>query len=236
MKTQESEQKTIINWFNATYAQRGESYLRPKEAYIIFAELLNLKAEKNFLDIACGLGRMLEVSTIYNTKNFGIDISEVAVRKAKLKLPNDTIIEANAENLPFENATFDYVTCLGSLERMIDKDAVLQEIKRVTNSEAKICFMVRNSNSWRWIFTKKLLFLVNKKGHQDAKSYLEWKSLFEKNGFKIENCVADQWPMMKIKRLFTFGAYKNFKKIGHNMVPLKYANEFIFILIKEKQN
>lgn len=233
MKTQETEQKKIINWFNKTYTKRGESYLRPKEAYIIFAELLNLKAEKNFLDIACGLGRMLEVSSIYKTKNFGIDISEVAVQKAKLKLPNDTIIEANAENLPFENATFDYVTCLGSLERMINKNTVLQEIKRVTNSEAKICFMVRNSNSWRWIFTKKLLFLVNKKGHQDAKSFLEWKNLFESNGLTIVNCLADQWPIMKMKRLFSFGKFNNFKKINKSVIPLNYANEFIFILKKE---
>lgn len=233
MNSAETEQKTIINWFNTTYSQRGESYLRPKEAYIIFAELLQLEANKNFLDIACGLGRMLEISSTYKTNNYGIDVSEIAVEKAKLKLPNDTILEANAENLPFENSLFDYITCLGSLERMIDKDAVLTEIKRVTNQDAKICFMVRNSNSWRWVFTKRLLFLINKKGHQDAKSFNEWKTLFEKHDFIIEKCIADQWPIMKMKRIFSFGIFNDFKKVSKSIIPLAFANEFIFILKKK---
>lgn len=228
-----NEQKTIETWFNKTYSNRGESYLRPKEAYIIFAELLNLKPQKNLLDIACGLGRMLEVGSTYKINNYGIDISEVAVQKAKLKLPNDTIVTGNAEQLPFENSLFDYITCLGSLERMINKNAVLQEINRVTKQEAKICIMVRNANSWRWIFTKKMLFAINKKGHQDAKTHEEWKSLFEQHDFVIESCIADQWPSMKFKKIFSFGLFKNFKKPTKSIIPIDFANEFIFILKKK---
>lgn len=233
MNATELEQKTIEKWFNTTYSKRGESYLRPKEAYLIFAELLQLQPTKNFLDVACGLGRMLEVSQLYKANNYGIDLSEVAVEKAKLKLPNDNIVVGNAEQLPFENSTFDYVTCLGSLERMIDKKSVLQEIDRVTKPEAKICLMVRNANSWRWIFTKKMLFTINKKGHQDAKTYQEWKSLFDQHNFIIETCVPDQWPMMKIKKIISFGQFKNYKKVSKSLVPLQFANEFIFILKKK---
>jgi ubiquinone/menaquinone biosynthesis C-methylase UbiE len=229
----EHEQKTIESWFNKTYASRGESYLRPKQAYIIFAELLDLQPQKTILDIACGLGRMLEISATYKTINYGIDISKVAVQKAKLKLPNDIILQGNAEQLPFENSLFDYVTCLGSLERMIDKETVLQEINRVTKPEAKICIMVRNTNSWRWVFTKKMLLSVNKKGHQDAKTYQEWKTLFEQHNFVIENCVADQWPIMKLKKIASFGIFKNYKKVSKTIMSIDFANEFIFILKKK---
>lgn len=229
----ETEQESIKKWFDTTYAKRGELYLRPKEAYVIFAELLALQPNKNFLDVACGLGRMLEISSTYGVHNFGIDLSEVAIEKAKNKLPKATLLEANAENLPFEDHLFDYVTCLGSLERMMDKDKVLQEIKRVTTHDASICFMVRNANSWRWIFTKKLLLTVNKKGHQDAKSHAEWKELFDRHGLEITQCIPDQWPIMKWRKLMSLGRFNGYKNIQKKITPLPYANEFIFILKKK---
>jgi ubiquinone/menaquinone biosynthesis C-methylase UbiE len=230
--TTNNEQQTIKNWFDNTYAKRGESYLRPKEAYYIFAELLQLKSEKNFLDVACGLGRMLEISNEYGVNNYGIDLSDIAIAKAKKKLPTAVLQEANAEALPFNDGHFDYVTCLGSLERMIDKDKVLQEIKRVTKPEATLCFMVRNANSWRWIFTKKLLFTINRKGHQEAKTYEEWELLFQQNGLKVMQCIPDQWPIMKGLKLLSLGRFNGFKTKQKSATPLKFANEFIFILQK----
>lgn len=231
--TIEIEQQTIKNWFDATYSNRGEMYLRPKEAYRIFAELLEIKPKTKILDVACGLGRMLEIGLEYNADVFGIDLSNVAVEKTKVKLPKATVLEANAESLPFENDFFDYVSCLGSLERMIRQDQVLSEIKRVTKQEATICFMVRNSYSWRWIFTKKLLFTVNKDGHQDAKSFQEWEILFHKNDLQIMNCIPDQWPVMRLLQLITFGYFKGYKNKQKSITPLRYANEFIFILKKK---
>lgn len=231
--TLQNEQQTIKNWFNKTYANRGEMYLRTKEAYYIFAELLRLKPNSKLLDVACGLGRMIEVSLEYKVNSFGVDISDVAVTKAKNKLPEATILEANAEQLPFEDATFDYITCLGSLERMINQDNVLKEINRVSKNNVSICFMVRNSNSWRWIFTKKMLFAVNKDGHQDAKTYQDWKNLFEKHQLEIVNTIPDQWPVMRVLQLLTFGNFKAYKTIQKSITPLKYANEFIFILKKK---
>lgn len=229
----ENEQLSIKNWFDTTYSNRGELYLRPKEAYFIFAELLDLKDQKKFLDVACGLGRMLEVSSDYGVDNFGIDLSSIAIEKAKKKLPDATILEANAEQLPFEAKSFHYLTCLGSLERMIDKSKVLNEIKRVTTDDVSICFLVRNSNSWRWILTKKLLFTINKKGHQDAKTYNEWKTLFEQHQLQIIQCIPDQWPVMKLMQIFSFGLFKGYKKQQISFTPLKFANEFIFILKKK---
>lgn len=228
----DNQQQTIKTWFDKTYLTRGEMYLRPKEAYYIFAELLQIKPDAKFLDVACGLGRMLEIGLDYKAECSGVDISSVAVEKAKLKLPDAVIVEANAEALPFADNMFDFVTCLGSLERMLDKDKVLQDIKRVTTADSRICFMVRNSNSWRWLFTKKLFFAVNKKGHQDAKNYQQWKALFEQQQLEIVSCIPDQWPIMRILQILTFGKFNGYKNKQKSFTPLQYANEFIFILKK----
>lgn len=226
------QQLTIKHWFDETYRSKGENYLRNKEAYLIFAELLKLKTNDLFLDIACGLGRMLEVAQDRGAIAHGIDISDVAVTKAKLKLPQAKIVAANAEDIPFASDEFDAITCLGSLERMLDKNQVLSEIKRVSKVDAKFCFMVRNSHSWRWVFLKKMLSTINKKGHQDAKTYSEWKKLFNENGFIIEQCIPDQWPSMWLRKKISLGRFKQFSTIQPSLIPLYFANEFIFILKK----
>ncbi len=234
MEKTTQEQQAIKQWFDKTYSSHGELYLRPKEAYIIYAELLQLKKGMHFLDVACGLGRMLEVGADYGVDNYGIDLSEVAVAKTKAKLPDAHILEANAEKIPFEDSIFDAVTCLGSLERMLNHAKVLTEIKRVSKPNATFCFLVRNSNSWRWLVTKKLFGTINKTAHQDAKTMEEWRMLFLENGFEIKDCLPDQWPVMNVLRLLSFGFFRPFHKKQPSVLPLRFANEFIFILTKKK--
>ncbi len=228
-------QETITEWFNQTYAKRGLNYLRPKEAYYIFYELLKVEKGKNILDVACGPGQMLSVAGDYQLKKFGIDISAVAIEMAKQKLPDADVRVANAEDLPFEDNTFDYISCLGSLERMINLEKALQEQYRVAKTGAKMCYMVRNSDRASWKIVKEKLGVINKKGHQGAKSMKEWSNIFEKIGFTIDKIHHDQWPTVRWSRWMSLnGALKNvnYKKIQPTMSNIENAYEFIFILSK----
>ena len=230
-----TKQQKIAEWFDQTYKIRGNAYLRPKEAYYIFLQLLEVKMGQSILDVACGLGRLLAVAEEKGLAPTGIDISKVAIEHCRQKLPSISSIIRNAEELPFEALSFDYVTCLGSLERMLDRDKVLQEIKRVLKNEGTICLLVRNSNSWKWKFIKKPLGLINKQGHQDAMSLEEWIALLERNGLKVTNTYCDQWPLMKFKYLSTFGFWRKFEKTQLSPLPIKFANEFVFLVKKIKQ-
>lgn len=224
-----TQQKEITNWFNKTYSQHGELYLRPKQAYYIFLEMLGAKANEKLLDVACGLGRVIEVGTEKNIQVSGIDISDVAVDKCKNKFQQAEVLVANAEELPFESNQFDYITCLGSLERMLNREKVITEMKRVLTLEGKLCFLVRNSESWFWKFIQNPLGFVNKKGHQDALSLAEWTLFLEEQGLLITSVYKDQWPLMQWKRWFSSGLWKGYERIHHGFIPLKYAYEFIFI-------
>jgi len=64
MNNKINKQEQITQWFNNTYAKRGFWYLRPKQAYFIYLEILKAKPNQKLLDIACGLGRLLEASEI----------------------------------------------------------------------------------------------------------------------------------------------------------------------------
>lgn len=229
-----NQQKEIANWFNKTYSQHGELYLRPKQAYYIFLKMLNTKSDQTLLDVACGLGRVIEVGLEKNITVSGIDISDVAVEKCKKKFPDNEILVANAEDLPFEKNQFDYITCLGSLERMLDREKVIAQMLRVLKNDGKICFLVRNSESWFWKFIQKPLGFINRKGHQDALSLNEWTTFLENQGLKITATYKDQWPLMKYKRWFSFGLWNDYERIHYGVIPLKYAYEFIFIC--EKNN
>jgi ubiquinone/menaquinone biosynthesis C-methylase UbiE len=227
-----NQQKEIVNWFNKTYSQHGELYLRPKQAYSIFLKMLAAKPNEKLLDVACGLGRVIEVGLEKGIEVSGIDISDVAVEKCQKKFPNNEVLVANAEELPFSEKQFEYITCLGSLERMLNREKVVEEMKRVLKEHGKICFLVRNSESWFWKFIQKPLGFVNRKGHQDALSLDEWSSFLEKQGLKITSVYKDQWPLMQWKRWFSFGFWNGYEKIHHGFIPVKYAYEFIFICEK----
>lgn len=230
MATQKQDE--IIEWFDKTYESHGDWYLRPIAAYWVFLTMLKVKSNDTLLDVASGLGRMIAVCNESELKPSGIDISEVAARKAKLRYPGADIRVGNAEYLPYADKTFDYVTCLGSLERMLDRRKVLSEMKRVLTDHGKMCLLVRNSESWFWRFIQKPFGFVNKKGHQDAMNLEDWSSLIQESGLHIVQVYKDQWPMMKWKRYFSFGLWNGYDEIHKGWLPLRYAYEFVFVLDK----
>jgi len=234
MKTQEEDQEQIVRWFDNTYSKRGFWYLRPKSAYYIYLEILEAQANQKLLDIACGLGRLLEASQEYKVIPYGIDISSVAIAKAQERFPMFNLQVANAENLPFNDGTFDIMTCIGSLERMVNLEKVLKEMLRVGNEDCKYCFLVRNSETTSWQFFKKYLGLKNKQGHQDAKNLQEWNSVFKNAGFKVIKVYPDQYPLMKrIKRNNLWLKKVNYKRIVKTQMPIEKANEFLYLVKKE---
>lgn len=228
-----NHQEQITEWFNNTYTKRGSWYLRPVHAYYIYLEILEAKANQKLLDIACGLGRLLEASQDYKVIPYGIDISDVAISKAKQRFPNFNLSVANAEDLPFEDNTFDMITCIGSLERMVNTQNALKEMLRVGNQSSKYCFLVRNSETTSWLFFKSFLGLKNKKGHQDAKNLKEWTSIFRTAGFDIIDVYPDQYPLMKKERRQSLWLKNvNYKHIAKHHKPIETANEFLFLLKK----
>ena len=156
----QSPQEAITEWFNDVYQTRGYAYLRPMVAYGIFLKLLNPEPQKLLLDVACGPGLLLSHAKQRQLNSYGIDISKKAIQMAEGLIPSAKVMVANAENLPFRKSSFDYITCIGSLERMLNLEMVLKELLRVTQNDAKFCFMTRNSRSLSWYLLKCSKWLI----------------------------------------------------------------------------
>lgn len=227
-----TEQLKIKDWFDSNYKRWGFTYLRPLQAYEIFGGILNPQKGDTHLDVACGLGLLLKTMSQRGANCSGIDLSEEAVKKARQFCPEATIQEGNAEQLPFPNQTFNSISCIGSLERMLDRERALQEQMRVLREDGKMCLMVRNSEHFVWKYFWKPFGVRNKKGHQDALNLDQWTALFEKVGFKVDAVHPDHWPYYKVIRFLKPRRSINFGKVLKFPMSIRLAYEFIFVLKK----
>ena len=228
-------QDRITAWFDQVYRRKGRRYLRPVKAYYIYLELLDLEAGKSLLDVACGLGHLLLAASEYGYRMSGVDISEVAVERARTQLPRAEIVRANAECLPYSDGQFNAVTCIGSLERMVDVRQVLAEMLRVGKKDARYCFLVRNSNTFSWKYLTGSPLTRDARGHQGANTEYAWRDLFESAGFRILQALPDQYPLHQKALWRGLHLRKvDFRRVMPSRRPLDRAYEFIFLL--EKSN
>jgi ubiquinone/menaquinone biosynthesis C-methylase UbiE len=99
---------------------------------VIAAELEQLPptARGRVLDAGCGSGRTLLELASYGEVS-GVDLSEDAVALAQRRGPFDVRV-GRLEQLPFDDAAFELVTCLDVLEHTANDVLALTELQRVT--------------------------------------------------------------------------------------------------------
>lgn len=144
--------KVIAENYNSQYM----SQLRPTNFRVkfigrfesmAFGRLLRLAPQcGRVLDIACGTGRYTEALLQEGFQVCGVDISTEMLEFAKERLgdnPDLLFLKcADAESLPFDDDSFDGVTCIRLLHRIppAQRTQILREIKRVGNGWAIIFF------------------------------------------------------------------------------------------------
>jgi len=93
-----------------------------------------IKKDSKVLEIGCNDGSFLQLLRDKRGCHvFGIDLSEELVKKAQDKGLNVQV--GDAEKLPFEDGTFDYVTCMDVLSHLPDCYLALEEIRRVLKKD-----------------------------------------------------------------------------------------------------
>lgn len=228
-------QEGIASWFDQTYDRKAFAYLRPLEAYPVFLQLAGASAGEKLLDVACGPGLLLKAASLRGIQPTGIDISKRALEIGRDYVPDAELHEGNAEELPFEDGSFDVVTCIGAIERFLDRPRALREMRRVAKEDGRLCFMVRNAQTLMWTVWKRWFGMQNRAGHQDALGLEQWTELFAENGLAVERVVMDQWLRQRLRRVLRGFRPRDLTKdeaIAEPWIPLRYTNEFIFVLRK----
>jgi ubiquinone/menaquinone biosynthesis C-methylase UbiE len=113
---------------------RDEPHFRPENRAKVRANLLRV-AERTgtsrLLDIGCGTGFVISLLQDTFDEIHGIDPTRAMLDKVDMSRGNITLHEGVAEDLPFEDATFDLVTAYSVLHHLADHRPALAEVARV---------------------------------------------------------------------------------------------------------
>jgi len=109
--------------------------------------LRNVKPGSSVLDLACGTGRIAERLAAHQLNVFAADISFAMVEVARAKLGQTALlVNADAEALPFQDASFDWVVS-DRLFGHVPPSArvrILAEVARVARCGAIVAFYLLN--------------------------------------------------------------------------------------------
>lgn len=231
--------KTYNNWYKSILKQKRNKKLPPQSIKFyqnILSALKEYNKKKNpkILDVACGIGHFLQEAQRSMFEVYGVDISDMAVRQAE-KLTGAKIVRGNAENLPFKKDTFDFVTCIGSLEHFSNAEKALTEMSRVLKSQG-VCFLhVPNLMFVGHIYMAMRDGSMPSEGGQQFsesyRTYLGWKKLIEENGMKVIRCDTYN-EMFATKKVNAFIKLL-WQAIGKHIVPFHFSYAFDFYCKKE---
>lgn len=178
----------VRRYYDEHYYQVIAPAAKPTPHLRRLAASVNVQPGQSLLDVACGTGAWLLAARLAGMKVAGIDISTKAVEAARGTVPDGDLRCGVAEKLPWEDKTFDVVTCLGSLEHFVDKSRALLEMVRVAKSDAQILILVPNAG----FVTRRLgLFTGTEQAAviEEVKTLSEWSALFEACGLR----VVERW-------------------------------------------
>lgn len=96
-------------------------------------EFLKDKKYTKLLDIGCGTGYLIDMlAKVHEAEYTGVDLSPEMIKQANnKKIKNAKFIEGRSDEIPFDDNTFDIITCSQSFHHYPDTDKAMQEAKRV---------------------------------------------------------------------------------------------------------
>jgi SAM-dependent methyltransferase len=120
---------------------------RPFSGLIPYDEL----RDKEVLEIGCGTGVHARLLAEAGARLSAVDLTPTAVGLTQKRLElaglNADVREADAERLPYDDDSFDFVWSWGVIHHSESTDRVIQEIARVLRPGGRLALMVYHRNS-----------------------------------------------------------------------------------------
>ena len=229
--------KDVMDAYDIKYAEEG---FKNNESYYRWAlDTLNPPSGSRLLDIACGLGDLLYHTRERDIDSVGIDLSPVAAAQAHQRAPQAGVLVGNAQQLPFAEQSFDYITILGSLEHLLDPGEGLLEMRRVLKWGGKVLIVVPNA-----YYLPDIIWQVWRTGYGPNHKQVverfapaqEWRGFIESGGLKVERIKKFnfQWP----KGEGDWDWYRANRKrllglLAAPFIPFNLSHSFLYVCVKD---
>lgn len=154
-----------------------------KDMYDVIVDEIEKTPSGKILDVGCGNGNLFTLLPDEKYELYGIDFSENMIIEAKSNCKSKASFSvADAEDLPFEDDTFDIIICNASFHHYIHPNIVLEEMHRVLKDGGKV--LIGDPyipNGIRGLMNAVLRFSDN--GDYHIYGLEEMENLFVNNGF-----------------------------------------------------
>lgn len=105
----------------------------------------------NLLDAGCAWGYATRCFATRAAHAAGIDPDVTAIAVARHRYPEIDFVQATLEDLPFDDESFDVVTCCDTLEHVADERGSLEEIWRVLRPGGVLILSTPHRGLFAWL-------------------------------------------------------------------------------------
>jgi len=163
----------------------------------------------NVLEVGCGQGEFLKMlAKVKKYRVKGVEPSEIAVQKARRRIPNVQIIHGTIFDGNFKDGEFDCVIMRYTLEHLKNPSETIKEVQRILKKGGIFTAAIPNAASWEnWTYGR-YWSEFDFPRHLTIFSQVTIKRWLEKRGFQI-------------------------LKIKHITMPFGWIRSFL-LLLKEK--
>ena len=99
-----------------------------------------VRSGSRLLDLACGPGYVSQAAAARGAEPVGLDVAAAMVERARLRCPGLEFVVGDAQQLPFEDASFDAVTMNFGILHLSRPEAALAEAHRVLVPGGRFAF------------------------------------------------------------------------------------------------
>ncbi|HIH14687.1 MAG: putative glycosyltransferase, possible methyltransferase [archaeon GW2011_AR17] len=144
-----------------------------------------IKKEDNILEVGCTYGYLFKYLKDYPNK-YGIDISEHAIKQAKMLSQGAEYKVMDAQKLDFKDNFFSLVIAIDVMEHIKNPEKGIKEAARVLKEEGIFIMVTPNLNSYSKQIKGDKWFAYQDKTHVSLLPKEQWIELLEKNNFEIK--------------------------------------------------
>ena len=192
------------------------------------------------LEIGSGMGHLVgQLEDAFKT--YGMDLNHWAVNKSKEVVEKTQLQTASAQDLPFNDNSFNVIIIKHIVEHLPDPQKAIREIGRVMEKGGTLILATPNLDSLLKPWKGKSWIGYQDPTHISLKRPEEWLSFIESAGFELIKVFSDgfwdvpyiRYVPRQIQKLF-FGSLGGVQAItGFVFLPMRWGESIIVIARKK---